>query len=122
MALPIARVAVAVIRWLAKDADRARFLVPPHHAIVWNVAPDQVTSVTEPNRPFAPAHSGGNPFHFRRRDAVFVKTRINGFYGRVRITLARLPVGENGRDDGERSQCAAGSEKFSSVHVRDGLI
>jgi len=57
-ALAIARVAVAVIRRLAEDADFSSVFEPAQDAIVGNVAPQQIPAVTEPNRAFGPAASG----------------------------------------------------------------
>src|SRR5271156_6077460 len=92
--LAVAGVAVRVVRRLAKNADRAGFFVPAHDAIIGDVAPQQVTAVAEPDRPFGPAKTVREPLDRSiewRLDLV--KARIKGSDRRVRIAFGRFPAG-----------------------------
>jgi hypothetical protein len=53
--LPVHRVAVRVAGGMAKDADRARGLVEAQHAVVGDVAPDEIAARREVGRPLRPA-------------------------------------------------------------------
>src|SRR5579872_4418699 len=90
--LPVAGVAVGVVRWLAKDADRAGLLVPAQDAVVRDVAPQQAALVAEPHRALAPAASGIEPLDGgveRRPDRL--EARIEGDDRRIGVGLRRLP-------------------------------
>ena len=57
-ALAVARVAVRVVRGRAEDADVPVLLEPAHHAVVRDVAPQQVAAVAEVDRALGPAEAG----------------------------------------------------------------
>ncbi len=59
--LAVAGIAVGVVRGLAEHAHMAVFLVPAHHAVVWNVAPDQAAIVVNVDRSFRPSESSSDP-------------------------------------------------------------
>jgi len=60
-ALAVARIAVGVIARRAEYADVAVVLEPAHHAVVRNVAPDQVAAIGEVDGPLGPTEPGGDP-------------------------------------------------------------
>src|SRR5882757_4439685 len=90
-ALAVARIAVGVVRGLAEDADRAGLLLPFHHPVVRDVAPQEVAPVAEPDRPLAPAEPGRQKLDRGEGQAIFGETRIQYLHRRIRITLARFP-------------------------------
>src|SRR4051812_12683583 len=92
-ALPVAGVAVGVVGGLAEDIDRARLLVPPHDAVVGDVAPEEVAAVAEPNRPLAPAEPRREPLDGGAGQAIAGEGGIEDLDRRVGITLAGLPHG-----------------------------
>src|SRR5260221_7511646 len=92
-ALAVARVAVGVVRRLAEDADRAGLLLPFHHPVVRDVAPQQIAAVAEPHRPLAPAEAGRQALDAGQGDAIFREAGVQDFDRRIRIALARLPHG-----------------------------
>ena len=53
-ALPVHGVAVRIVRRAAEHADGAARLVVPHHAVVRDVAPDEIASRREIGRPLGP--------------------------------------------------------------------
>ena len=57
-ALPIPSIAVAVVRGISEDADFSGLLEPSQHAIVGNVAPDEIAAVREPHGAFCPTSTG----------------------------------------------------------------
>ena len=67
-ALAVDRVAVGMAGRMAKDADRIRGLVEAHHAVVGNVAPDQIAPGREIGGPFRPAAALRQLFQPRRSD------------------------------------------------------
>src|SRR5580698_7519262 len=84
--LTVARIAVRKqIRAGAKDADRASFLGPPHDPVIGDVAPQQIATVAEPDRAFAPTASFGESLDGRKRIDVAGKARIEHADGFVRI-------------------------------------
>src|SRR6266850_1379517 len=89
--LAVARVAVAVVRGLAEHAHGARLLVPAHHAVVRDVAPQEVAPVAEPHRPLVPAAVRGDALHLRQPELVAVEARIDHLDRRIRVAAARLP-------------------------------
>src|SRR4051794_34688908 len=95
-ALPIARVPVGVQRRLAEHRDRSAFLVPTHHAVVGDVAPEQRAEITEPYGPFGPAHAAGDALDARCLDAQALEARIEDLDRRVRIPRCVGPVGGHG--------------------------
>src|SRR4030081_2399306 len=58
--LPVPGIAVRIVRRLAEHTHVTVFLVPAHHSIVGNVAPDQAAIVPDIDRPFGPAEPGGD--------------------------------------------------------------
>src|SRR5277367_5662091 len=90
--LPVAGVAVGVTRGSAEDPEGAGFLVPPHDAVVGNVAAQKIAPVTEPNRAFGPTKPGGETLDGRvERRLDRVEARVEGADRPVRIALRRLP-------------------------------
>ena len=96
-ALPVARVAVGVVRRLAEHADRARLLLPLEDPVVGDVAPEEVAPVAEPGRSFRPAKAGSQPLDLGQLDAVLREARVEDPDGGIGIALARLPVGADAR-------------------------
>src|SRR3974390_1751984 len=47
---------------VAEHPARPAFLVPFHHPVVWNIAPDETAKVAEPDRALCKAATGGNAF------------------------------------------------------------
>src|SRR6185503_4970819 len=74
--LIIEGVAVAVICRVAKNADVTVFSEEPMLYIVWDVAPNQVTTHTIPGRSFSPGHSGVVSLNCRIADLVLGETWI----------------------------------------------
>src|SRR5262245_42323319 len=110
-ALPIAGIAVRIVRRPAINARASGRLVPAHDAIVGNVAPKHTARIPEIDRPFGPAHASGEPLHARQRQTISRKARIENLDRRVGIALARLPSAERGA--GEcccRSRAGGGGE------------
>jgi len=90
-AAPVTGVAVGVVRGLAEDRDRTRLLVPAQHAVVGDVAPQQIAAVAEIDRSLGPAAAGVEPFDRGERQAILVERRIEHAHVGVRITLVGLP-------------------------------
>ena len=53
--LTVAAVPIAVVRGTAEYRDLSRFLKPPQHTVVGNVAEEKVSSLSNPHRTFCPA-------------------------------------------------------------------
>src|SRR5262249_33874434 len=84
-ALVIASVAVAVVGWAAEDADSPGLLAPTQHAVVRDVAPQQVAAIAEPDRPFGPAEAGGEPLDRGVADGILRKARVDHLNRRVGV-------------------------------------
>ena len=82
--LPVARVAVGVIRRRAEHADRAGLLLPLHEPVVRDVAPQQVAAVAEPDRPFRPAHARRNALDLGAVDPIPGEGGIEDLDARIR--------------------------------------
>src|SRR2546430_14494565 len=89
-ALPVARIAVGVVRGLAKDRGEAALLVPAQDAVVGNVAPQHIASVADPDRALAPARAGGKPFHAGEQHVILREARVEIVDRRIRIEPAEL--------------------------------
>ena len=94
-ALAVARVAVGEVGGLAERAHGAGLLVPAHHAVVGDVAPQQVAAVAEPHRALGPAEAGRQPLDRGAGDAVLREARIEDLDGRVGVALGGLPHGRS---------------------------
>ncbi len=58
-ALPVGGVAVGILAWLPEYRHRSVGLVEPHHTVIGNVGPHQITPGGEVGRTFRPAATGG---------------------------------------------------------------
>src|SRR6202011_228083 len=87
-AFAVARVAVAVIRRRAEDADMAVLLEPAHHAVVGNVAPQQKAAVAHIDRTLGPAEAGGDALDRAIADLV-LEALVERLDPRVRVAPAR---------------------------------
>ena len=67
--LPIARIAVRVVRRHAEHADSRPF-VPSQDTIIGNVAEQQGLGIGEPDRALAPAHARVQLLHLRRTNHI----------------------------------------------------
>ena len=56
-ALPVACVSIGVVRGVAIDTHDAGGFLPFQDPVVWNIAPEEVASITEPDRSLCPARS-----------------------------------------------------------------
>src|SRR4051812_27248097 len=90
-ALPVTRIAVRKSGRFAEYADDARLLLPFEHAIIGDVAPQQIAPVTKPYRPFAPAEAVRDPFDRRRIYTIPSEALVENLDGGIRVTLAWLP-------------------------------
>src|SRR5262249_7196264 len=61
-ALVIAGIAVGVVRWAAEHRQVPVVFQPAHHAVVRNVAENQISAVAEINWPLRPTETGRDPF------------------------------------------------------------
>src|SRR5947209_8034985 len=68
--LPVAGIAIGVIRGLPEHAHPTGLFIPAHHPVVRDIAPEQVTAIAEPDWPFGPTHAGGDFLDFRQRELV----------------------------------------------------
>ena len=84
-ALPIAEIAVAVVRRAAENAHLARIFQPPQDAIVGDVAEQEISPVSKPNRPFGPARARVQALDCGIRDSIFSEARIDNFHSGIRI-------------------------------------
>jgi hypothetical protein len=75
--LPIARITVRIVSWLAKDTDSASLLLPFHEAIVGDIAPQKIATVAKPNGAFRPAQAGGDSFYLGECQPIFRETWID---------------------------------------------
>ena len=114
-ALAVARVAVGVVGGLAEDADRARLLLPLHHPVVRDVAPQEVAPVPEPHRPLAPTEAGAEPLDLGEGERVPGEARVEDPDRGVGIALAGLPVPEGARRGGDRGRGASRHEKLPAA-------
>src|SRR5215472_12288752 len=78
--LAVARVAVCVMRRLAEHADGPCLLLPLHHPVVRDVAPDQTAKVAKPYRTFIEAASTGDLLDCGIAQHERLKAWIEGFY------------------------------------------
>ena len=114
-ALAVSRVPVRVAGGLAEDADRARLLLPLHHPVVRDVAPQEVAPVPEPRGPLAPAEAGAEPLDLGEGELVPGEARVERPDGGVGVALARRPVPERARRGGDRSRGRSRHEELPSV-------
>src|SRR5262249_14852136 len=119
-ALPVAGIAVGIVRRPAINARASRRLVPAHDAIVGNVAPEHAARISEIDRSLAPARAGGGPPHARQRQTIFGKARIENPDRRVGIALARLPTAERGAGECCRRGRAGGGGEIASREFHGG--
>src|SRR6516164_3944036 len=118
-ALPVSRIAIAVIRRTTEHADFPCFLDPPQHAVVGDIAPQEESSVSEPDGAFGPATAGVQPLDGRIRQLVLLETGIDDFYRRIGIpdwSLGVLSTSEGGGFENE--SCRNGG---CHVHERASL-
>jgi hypothetical protein len=93
-ALPVAGIAVGIVRRLAEDAHRTGFLLPFQDAVVGDVAPQQRAEFAEPDRALAPAAAGIELLDRRvHRRFDRVETRIERDNCGIGIGLGGLPTG-----------------------------
>ena len=91
--LAIAGIAVGIVGGLAKNADRAGFLLPFEDPVIGDVAPQQRAELAEPDRPLAPPAAGIEPLDrgvHRRADRL--EARIERDDCGIGIGLGGLPV------------------------------
>src|SRR5215831_3614183 len=97
----VKRVAVAVVRRVAEDADVAVFVEPAKLAIVGDVAPDKVLALRVPGAAFGPAISGAEALDGRVADLVFIETLIErndvGIGIAFRLRAGAVIVAQRGR-------------------------
>src|SRR3954451_6365206 len=105
--LAVTGIPVGEVGGLAKDADRARLLVPAHDLVVGDVAPEQVPAVPEPNRSFTPAKPRREPLDRGAGEAIAGEGWIEHLNGGVGIPLARLP---------HHAAPVSGGLRFTSLH------
>src|SRR5262249_24907751 len=91
-ALPIARVAVGVVRGFAENGGGASLLIPPHDPVVRNVAPQQVAPVAEPHWTFGPAEAGSQTLDRRvERGLDAFEAWVERTDRRIGVACGRLP-------------------------------
>ena len=78
-ALAIDRIAVGIVGWLAKHADRAVALVVSQHPVVGDVREDEVARGGEVRGAFGPSRAGPEAFDVRGSIEAVEKSRIEGF-------------------------------------------
>src|SRR5262249_10259643 len=117
--LPVAGIAVGIVRRLAIDGDASRSFIPAHDAVVGDVAPKQTSRVTEINRAFAPAHPGGEPLDAPVSQPIFSKARVENLDRRIRVALARLPAAERGARECRRRCRTGGANEIASREFHD---
>src|SRR6266404_1888379 len=83
--LAVPGIAVGVMGGLTKHADRARFLIPFHHPVVRDVAPDQASEISEPDRALIEAASARDHLYRRIAEHQRGKARVEGFYPLIRV-------------------------------------
>ncbi len=84
-ALPVAEVAIAVVRRAAEDADFSGVFKPSKHAVVGNVAEKEIAAIAKPDRAFGPAGASVKSLDGRVADLVFSKSRVNDFDGGIGV-------------------------------------
>ena len=119
-ALAVAGMAVGEIRRLAVDADRPGFLFPLEDAVVGNIAAQQIAPVAEPHRAFGPAQPGGQPFHRRQFQPVFLEARIERVDRRIGIMGRRPPAGACSLRDICCSRCLVWIPTFVTIAMLNG--
>src|SRR5205807_10066065 len=75
---------------------------PLHHAVVRDVAPQQIAAIAEPHRPLVPAHARRDSLDFGQPEAVAPEARVDDLDRRIRIALARLPLRKRARHRRQR--------------------
>src|SRR5713226_3416648 len=135
-ALAVAGVAGWLVPGPSEDADRASLLLPLHHPVVRDVAPQEIAAVAEPYRPLAPAKAGRQTLDRGEGQAIFGEARIQDLNRRIRVSLARLPHGfpldfasvqsppplrgrarVEGKRDAHQDSCAALSRKLACASL-----
>src|SRR5208337_5491685 len=95
-------------------------LQPAQHAVVGDVAEQQVTPVAKPHRAFRPARAGVEPLDGGIALPVWGKTRMEDFNRRVGILgdLRQTPIlgGSQGIHRQARPRCRRRGKKSSSLH------
>src|SRR5471030_2974861 len=81
----IAVVAVGEVRRAAEHRGAAGLLVPAHHAVVRDVAPQQGLVVAEPDRAFRPPIAGRDAFDYRTVYAIALEAGIKDPHRRVGV-------------------------------------
>ncbi|KPX54935.1 Uncharacterized protein ALO35_05769 [Pseudomonas amygdali pv. lachrymans] len=109
-ALAIAAHAIGKVRMLAVHRHLTRYLVPAHDPIVGDIADQQVATVSNPHRPFGPAHAAGQLLDAGIEYSYLGKAVIQNTDQWVGVALGqRLSAGKtrqcaNGGDRGRNSQ------------------
>ncbi len=115
-ALTVSRVAIREVRGLAKYAGHAGLFVPAHDPVVRNVAPEQVSSVAEPRRPFGPSKPRREALDLGQVEPIAGEALVDDLDGGIRIPLARLPLGECARRRGQSGRHRSRRQERPSGH------
>ena len=91
-ALPVAAVAIAVIRRAPEDADFAGILEPAQHAVVRNVTEQEKAPVSEPDRPFRPSGPGVQAFDRGVDDNILGESWVDDLNRRIGIGNGSLAI------------------------------
>src|SRR4029453_17782566 len=113
--LEVARVTVGIVRRRAEHRHLAALFGPAQDPVVRNVAPEQITTVAEPYRPFCPAAAGLQSLDRRCGNAVLREARIDDFDTRIGITH-RIASARGETVGCECCGCRAGPEERATLH------
>src|SRR5215472_7811964 len=84
-ALAVAVIPVAVVRGSAENTNLSGLLMPTQHAVVGDVAEQQITPIPKPDRSLRPSRTGVEALDRSVGHFVFRETRINHFHGSIGI-------------------------------------
>src|SRR5712691_4536924 len=93
---------LALFEGLRNTLTAPVFFLPLHDPVVRDVAPEQVSAIADPHRPFAPAHARGDSLDLGEREPVAREAWVDDLDERVGIALTRLPLRERARHHPQR--------------------
>ncbi len=80
--LSVNRVAVRILRWLAKHRYRGIGIIKAHHPVIRDIGPDEIAASGKPGRSFTPSAASPQPFDMGMAKRATSKFRFDDFDSR----------------------------------------